>query len=170
MVADPPYHSYNWFPSRRWFQKNGISFVQFPPGFEGLCGVPPWWGQKSYKMNTFTNRLLKGKIWRWFSKSKVFIIILALVCFVWIWWGHFGVGVSKMGRPRKKKSNSTLLGWIGMGLKFLHIPLPFIQMVPTWTCLQTYEVIVLLFLEGFGGLCGAPPLWSQKSYKMNTFT
>ena len=121
MVADPPYHSYDWFPSRRWFQNNRISFVQFPAGFEGLCGVPPWWGQKRYKMNTFTNRLLKGKIWRWFSKSKVFIIILAL-CFVWIWWGHFGVGVSKMGRPRKKKSNSPLLGWIGMGLNPLNPP------------------------------------------------
>ena len=31
--------------------------------------------KKSYKMNTFTNRLLKGKIWRWFSNSKMLIYV-----------------------------------------------------------------------------------------------
>ena len=97
-------------------------------------------------------------------------VLLLWVCFVWIWWGSSVLVVPIWIDPGRGNAIHHKLGWIGMGLKFIHLPLQFIQLVPAMKCCRKYHMIFLQFLEGFGGLCGPPPWWSQKSYKMNTFT
>ena len=97
-------------------------------------------------------------------------VLLLWVCFVWIWWGSSVLVFPIWIDPGRGNAIHHKLGWIGMGLRFIHLPLQFIQLVPAMKCCRIYHMIFLQFLEGFGGLCGAPPWWSQKSYKMNTFT